>query len=462
MRKTWLFNMLFGLSLFAALHAQAGALVDANATGETKILYTNLKNLSTTISNMGTNKRTLFGHQNTTIEGQNFVDATGVTDQSDVVKSVGSFPAVYGYDFNRGASGSNAVAPYSTYQAHLNNAYSRNGIVTFSWHAKNPVTLGDYKDESGNPVAAILAGGTARTRYLSWLDDIADFAHQTARPIIFRPLHEDNGNWFWWGTDNASNAQFIQLWRMTVEYLRDSKGVHNFLYAYSPSSHRPGFYGSRYPGDAHVDIIGADIYGVGNFSNDIVNAATTIVNFAHARGKVPALTEIGPRDGFSDPQARNDFYTNVLLYPIKNNASARRIAYVHTWRNGGTSHYWVPLTGDPAHSSFNTFFQDQATVFDNRLFNLYQPNSMTNMGFPYCSSSSTTDPDGDGWGWEQNSYSCVMVGGSADPSFGIARGNYRYCDPRVAVQDNDGDGWGWQSQKSCVVPGSPADLNANW
>jgi mannan endo-1,4-beta-mannosidase len=448
-------------------HSQtiADVLVDPNATGKTRTLYINLKNLSTSRTNVWRDKRILFGHQNTSFEGLGFIDPYGTSNQSDVENAVGAFPAVYGFDFNRRAFGTFVgVAPYAVYQQHLDRAYSRNGIVTFSWHAKNPVTSGNVFDTSGNPVVSILNGGSARSVYLGWLDDIATFVKQVDEPIIFRPLMEDNGSFFWWGTSNATPAQFRALWRLTVNHLRDNNNVHNLLYAYTPEAGNPDFYGANYPGDDYVDIIGGDIYGNGNFSSTILNKVRTMVNFANARGKVAALTEVGPRNGFFSSSAASNFYTSVLLNTIEADPTARKIAYIHVWRNANESpnNHWIPQPGHAAHPAFVSFFNDSSTVFSNNSFNMYQPMATAIQGFPYCISPSTVDPDGDGWGWELSKYSCIMPGGIADLSSGTATGIYQYCRSDQPLNDADGDGWGWQNSQSCVIPGSPPDPAANW
>ncbi|MCE6997947.1 glycoside hydrolase family 26 protein [Saccharothrix sp. S26] len=66
-------------------------------------------------------------------------------------------------------------------------------------------------------------------------------------PNIYRPFHENSGSWFRWGAAHASPAEYVELFRYTVEYLRDVKGVHNFLYAYSPGG---GYGGMAYPSPA--------------------------------------------------------------------------------------------------------------------------------------------------------------------------------------------------------------------
>jgi mannan endo-1,4-beta-mannosidase len=49
--------------------------------------------------------------------------------------------------------------------------------------------------------------------------------------LIVCPFHEFDGDWFWWGKAHSSVADYKTLYQFTVTYLRDSLGVHNFLYA---------------------------------------------------------------------------------------------------------------------------------------------------------------------------------------------------------------------------------------
>ncbi len=73
------------------------------------------------------------------------------------------------------------------------------------------------------------------------LDNIATFANGLKDangnliPVLYRPLHEANGSWFWWGAKNTTPSEYKELYRYIVEYLRDKKDVHNFLYVYSPN-----------------------------------------------------------------------------------------------------------------------------------------------------------------------------------------------------------------------------------
>ncbi len=159
----------------------------------------------------------------------------------------------------------------------------------------------------------------------------------------------------------------MNLWRFTVEYLRDQKGVHNLLYAYSPNGHfsNEADYLSRYPGDDYVDIIGFDMYHdypsySDNWMQMTLKDACIVVSIANDRGKIPALTEVGLRYNGSDGLAvynntMKDWYTR-LYDTLMNDKSAKQIAYMMTWRNQDKTHFWVP---------YNNGYGDKHEMADN-------------------------------------------------------------------------------------------------
>ncbi len=84
----------------------------------------------------------------------------------------------------------------------------------------------------------------------------------TLAPLIFRPFHELDGGWFWWGKPHCTREEFVLLWQFTVSYLRDSLDVHNFIYTFSPDCrfNNEEEYLERYPGDGFADMVGVDNY----------------------------------------------------------------------------------------------------------------------------------------------------------------------------------------------------------
>ena len=55
-------------------------------------------------------------------------------------------------------------------------------------------------------------------------------------PIIFRPYHELNGGWFWWGVDSTTTEEYVKLFRYTVDYLKNVKKVHNLIYVFNTNT----------------------------------------------------------------------------------------------------------------------------------------------------------------------------------------------------------------------------------
>ncbi|NLR91707.1 glycoside hydrolase family 26 protein [Flammeovirga agarivorans] len=334
----------------------AKAQVDKKATAETKNLYKNLKVLK--------DNRFMFGHHFTELSGcypEQWVDHKDVKNKSDVYSGLGTYPMLFSYDFGD--------KNFHKYEERIKKAYQRGGVITVSWHTSNPVTGGKSYDLKGSPVKEIMPGGKANKQYKKWLDEIVLFAHNVAIPIIFRPLHENTGDWFWWGSSSCTPEEYKAAWRYTVDYLKKKK-VHNFLYAYSPSK---GEYDERYPGDEYVDICGTDFYGETNeFPDDFIAAIRKTVEFANEHNKIAALTEFGFRKGIQRCE-NPKYYTDMILKPIINDPVASQITFALTWRNNSIKKgYWVPIKGDIFFENFVEFHNHPSTLFIDDKINLYQ------------------------------------------------------------------------------------------
>lgn len=352
--------------------APGGArMVDARATAETRALFRNLLRTAE-------RGQVMYGHQDDLAYGVSWTREPG---RSDVKEVVGAYPAVYGWelgDLERGDSASLDGVRFDDIRRWIQEGYARGGVVTVSWHMDNPVTLGDSWDTT-TAVPAILPGGARHARYREWLDRFAEYA-RTLRgsrgepiPVIFRPFHEMSGSWFWWGRGHVTPAQYRELWRFTVRYLRDEKGLHNLIWAYSPnaSDDFQARYLEFYPGDEYVDVLGLDEYFWPNPSGDpaatLAEHLRFVVAQAEARGKVAALTETG-FEGIPDA----GWWTGTLLRAIR----AQRIAYVLTWRNANAAakpgHFYGPYPGHPSAPDFVRFARDLAVLLENELPPMYR------------------------------------------------------------------------------------------
>jgi mannan endo-1,4-beta-mannosidase len=340
--------------------------VDTLITDETRALWLNLKKLQ--------GKGILFGHQDATTSG---IDWKSPDSRSDVREITGTNPALYGWEIS-GIGNINNIdsIPFTILQKRIAEAFSRQGVNTVTWHLNNPVTGGTAWD-TYTAVRDILPDSSRHEYYKSQLQLAGDFFRQlksgdgTPIPVIFRPFHENNGNWFWWGKGHCTRDEYIRLWRFTVSYLRDTLQVHNLLYAYSTDIFEtPEQYLERYPGDAWVDILGCENYwdfqSGATISNGIAQLRM-IVNIATSRKKLAALTECG----FDGIPVRN-WWTQYLLTPIKDDSVARNISYLMVWRNANRKHYYVPFRDQKSAPDFILFEQDTFTIFEKDLEGMYK------------------------------------------------------------------------------------------
>lgn len=350
---------------------QLSGQVDRQATAETKALFENLQQIGSTDF--------IFGAQTTTSMGRGWVTDSDNPLRSDVQKSTGDFPGVFGFDFYKWELNLDKGAMTDLKQ--VKEIYCRGGIVTFSWHTPNPVTGENCRDLTGEPLTAILPGGARNALFNTWLDEIAAFAKAAhvdgkAIPIIFRPFHENTGQWFWWGSQNTPET-YIAAFRYVVTYLRDQKNVHSFLYAFSPSKPTStSHYLETYPGDDYVDIFGFDCYLPTSGKEKLKPYLEIVAQLAREKQKIAAVTEVGCRNGLQNSSDAQWFSHNILN-PIKALPPEANIAFCLTWHNHETE-YWVPLPGDVAHEDFLEFYRDPATLFLSDLPALYRPAAFSN------------------------------------------------------------------------------------
>ena len=355
----------------------------------------NVAELLETLTDYFVKDRILLGHQNAGHIGVsiNAVDGT----ESDVKNLTGSHPAIVGID----------TLSFLGYEGKMHdlvtvvkNMHRQGIIITLSSHMPN-FTLGgnefyDYSPNytDGDCAKKILPGGELNEKYRRFLDMIAEFASLCIDvegekiPMIFRPFHECNGSWFWWGKEFVSDEDFISLFRYTVDYLMGEKGVDNFIVAYSPNGpiKDDKEYLERYPGDEYIDILGLDYYhdkphnGDGFFKK-MTDSLDVIYVLANERKKIAALTETGYRsldteNGYFEGLAPcdntvQDWFTS-LLEALVNTDGGAHIAYVLFWANFSDTQFWVPfVTEDFRHEmcdDFIKFAEDphikQAPVFD--------------------------------------------------------------------------------------------------
>lgn len=358
--------------VFAAL-SQSNGPIDKKATRETRRLYHNLKQLS--------KEHILFGHQHATEYGHGWV---GDENRSDVKSVTGSHPAVIGVDIMGFTAPTEAAQKIKQdLKKNVEDTYNRGGVTTIAWHFFNPVSPGGFywKDSVSLPaVKYLIPGGEAHEKYKSILTDLAAWATSLkgsdgkSVPVIFRPYHEFDGGWFWWGKPHCTREEFISLWRFTVSYLRDTLGVHNFIYAFSPDNRfiSEAQFLERYPGDEWVDMVGMDNYGdMGRNNRYALDTAAlklkVVSDYAKRSGKLAAFTETG-----LESIPNTTWWTESLLKVLK--WYDIELSYVLVWRNdiNSPTHYYAPYPGQVSVPDFMKFYDDPYTLFENNIKGIYK------------------------------------------------------------------------------------------
>ncbi|KAF2517297.1 glycoside hydrolase family 26 protein [Flavobacterium foetidum] len=359
----------------------ASFMVDANATKETTALFYNLKRLS--------KYKTAIGQQDA-FTGF-YQDAGG---ESDIKKNTGFDPAVLGSDFmfitdksNNGQSNNWFYQQELQIISDVKNAYAKGIINTFSWHLREPYSENSFytadmtSEQKATAFKSILPGGANNEWYKKKLDKVASVvsnlksANGELIPIIFRPFHEFDGSWFWWGADFCTADEYKKAYQFTVDYLKNTKGVHNILYAFSPDNSYTTSEGylSRYPGDKYVDIIGMDNYGdfnnQGQTGSDKANAKLKILSdYAKAKVKIAALTETGYRVTNTTPAITN-WFSNLLYNALTKNDI--QISYVMFWNNNADG-YYVPNGTVSNTADFKTYSLKTKSALVNSLPKMYE------------------------------------------------------------------------------------------
>lgn len=221
--------------------------------------------------------------------------------------------------------------------------YKQNGLVTLMWSANNPWTGGVQNDlKNSNNLLDLINSGTAANKvWISYLDSLSKGLKElqdSGVVVLWRPLHEMNGNWFWWGSKSSTlpiASDYIAIWKHMYNYFTIDKGLNNLLWVYSAAAKskkvsNPAFKDELfyYPGDEFVDIIGVDIY---SDTLDVLNYQSLL-----SRKKPLVISEFGPdRNTVLNKTIAFDYMS--LLNQIKKNYP--NFVYWMSWNdfitNGG-------------------------------------------------------------------------------------------------------------------------------
>ena len=217
-----------------------------------------------------------------------------------IANTTGRYPAICGFDLIEYSPSRRLHASKSNDVENAIDWWEEGGIVTFAWHwnapskylyktDENPWWKGFYKEGTFIDLGKIMNGGDP-DGYDLLISDIDAIAKELKKledagvPVLWRPLHEASGGWFWWGTSGPQ--AFKDLWRTMYRRLTEHHGINNLIWLWN------GQDGDWYPGDEYVDMIGEDIYPPEHDYSSQKPRFNKAVSYTDSR-KVIALSENG-------------------------------------------------------------------------------------------------------------------------------------------------------------------------
>jgi mannan endo-1,4-beta-mannosidase len=236
-----------------------------------------------------------------TLVGQHCAPLVATTQLQSNEKWTGHYPALCGFDFGFSAPGTWDGINFR--QQIVDEAIRRNNegfIITMMWHAVRPTedepaiaresVWGKLTDKEWQDL--ITPGTAINERWKSQVDVIAFFLKQLKYadvPVLWRPYHEINGNFFWWNGKPGDNGT-KKLYRMLYDRLVNFHKLNNLIWVYNCNEIRGDTapYDSVYPGDDVVDILATDVYRNGFDPNDYNQLLTLAGDRPIALGEVGA------------------------------------------------------------------------------------------------------------------------------------------------------------------------------
>ncbi|CAG8206899.1 unnamed protein product [Penicillium salamii] len=218
-----------------------------------------------------------------------------------VQENIGQTPAMLGSDFMDYSPSAVAHGTKSHAVENVINFHHQGGINALVWHWHAPACLYDnsehpwysgfYTEATCFDIKAALAEGNRNgTNYRLLLRDIDAIAAQIKRlsaadvPILFRPLHEPEGGWFWWGAKGPE--AFHQLWDLIYTRITEHHGLHNIVWVCNTAE------SAWYPGNDKCDIATVDHYAEAG-DHGVLQEKWHKLNEVTGGKKVLALAEVG-------------------------------------------------------------------------------------------------------------------------------------------------------------------------
>ncbi|MGQ4650638.1 glycosyl hydrolase [Lyngbya aestuarii] len=186
---------------------------------------------------------------------------------NQVFEITGKYPGLWGNDYRYGS--------WVRYRQKMTNEaiaqWKKGSLVTIMYHATRPMdsSTDGWGSVQGELSTAeweelVTPGTPLHKRWLSQIDQVAFYLKQLRDakvPVLWRPYHEMNGGWFWWGKKTGENG-YKKLWKLMYKRYVNYHKLNNLIWVWNPNAPRDDAdpYELYYPGDKYVDVLAADVY----------------------------------------------------------------------------------------------------------------------------------------------------------------------------------------------------------
>ena len=213
-----------------------------------------------------------------TLSGNHNYNAHPDQYTKEVQQITGKTPVIWGSDFafrtNKDQNTRNRPGMIEEAEKQWNNG----SIITLMWHAVRPIDddnevaiweksiQGELTDEEWNEF--LTPGTTLNKKWLGQIDEIAEYLkilRDKNIPVLWRPYHEMNGKWFWWGYKKGPEG-FVKLWKSMYDRYTNYHHLDNLIWVWNSNAPRDRendtafAYSDFFPGLEYVDILAADVY----------------------------------------------------------------------------------------------------------------------------------------------------------------------------------------------------------
>lgn len=174
------------------------------------------------------------------------------------------------------------------------------GLITFTWHWFSPLggrSKSFFTENTDFDASKAVIDGTPENKaFISDMDMMAGLLRPFCDkqiPILWRPFHEADGGWFWWGAGVKGSDTFKKMYRMMYDRYTNIHGLDNLIWVLNAPT------ADCYPGDDVVDIISIDMYSPAHEHTSQSEKYDELMKTT----STPKITAIGEIGSLPSPQA---------------------------------------------------------------------------------------------------------------------------------------------------------------